>query len=621
MMDNRMQTYIQQTLETELAGLSTTSHQRDRLYRNAMAGADLNSRHTAFLRPMSRVALVVALLLAMTCAAGAAFYPRIIAWFAREYGQEWGAWMENGGVALPDTSVEVNGALFTIDEVLVQDRGLYVLGSIRAEPGHMLVEQECSVHEPFGYNIHYGETAPEGTPTIAEKAAAEGCAVHYVGCDLEGIGIDGGDVLQPACWGYAAKAQKDGSIVFSMEVEADAAVRPGETYTLVLCARSWGVLEYGSIDPHDPAEKTWAFTVTPEWMEQPALTDDAGTEKEGADAVASFTTAAGGEPILSVPEAYLQTGTLPVYQAVKRDFVAAVTPEWFNTSGIRDRTARTSRNNEQSVCVVFQDDAQLVWDATSICYTMYSGTVELPQSIVTRPKPTMATAACNLASWMTFGWPETGEVYPLEHRALTQLSLVEAMQKAEALFARLGMEGYTCETALDMSLARIQEMGAKWNALIEAGHILNSPVLDYSEATAADEGYWLRYNRYGSQSDAGGMFHADVYVTVSGVAYLNVCDMYVRGDIDFTPAELVDWHTVAEALPAELAAARSPMALDSIDSIRLTWSPAPADNAQDGMVMTPVWVICFQAGGAEQGGGLYAVFDAIDGRLIGGNWM
>ncbi|MGN0778281.1 MAG: hypothetical protein ACI4MJ_03960 [Aristaeellaceae bacterium] len=181
--------------------------------------------------------------------------------------------MEQGRLALPDSSVEVNGAVFTIDEVLVGDRGLYVLGHINAEPGHMLVEQECSVHEPFGYNIHYGEAAPEGTPTMAEKAAADNCAVHYVGCSLEGIGIDGGQVLQPGCWGYAAKVHKDGSIVFSMEVEADASVKPGKAYTLVMCARSYGLLADGSIDNEALTEKTWQFTVIPAWMEQTSSDD------------------------------------------------------------------------------------------------------------------------------------------------------------------------------------------------------------------------------------------------------------------------------------------------------------------------------------------------------------
>lgn len=41
-----------------------------------------------------------------------------------------------------------------------------------------------------------------------------------------------------------------------------------------------------------------------------------------------------------------------------------------------------------------------------------------------------------------------------------------------------------------------------------------------------------------------------------------------------------------------------------------------------GMLLTPVWVINFNAGGDEQGAtGRYAIFDAIDGHLIDGNWM
>ncbi|MBQ8536619.1 MAG: hypothetical protein IJ461_04360 [Clostridia bacterium] len=215
-----------------------------------------------------RAAILLAAMLAVTCAAGAAFYPQIINWFVNHYGQAHGAWMEKGSIAIPNGSVEENGAVFTIDEVLVRGRGLYVLGTIRAEEGYILVDSQCSAQEPWGYNIHYGETAPEGTPTIYQKAEETGCAIRYVHCDLSRIGVDGGALLKPGVWGYGARVQQDGSIVFTMEVEDGMVVEPGREYTLEFCAQTYGVQADGSINEEDMTERVWQITVVPEMIDK-----------------------------------------------------------------------------------------------------------------------------------------------------------------------------------------------------------------------------------------------------------------------------------------------------------------------------------------------------------------
>lgn len=267
-MDEKMKKQIEHTLNTELSGLSTSSLQRDRLYQNAIRGERMKTESHFTFHPSRKLAILLALMMALTCVAAAAFYPQIISWFANQYGDHWVTKLEDGSVALPNSSVEVNGAVYTIDEVLVRDHGLYVLGHIKPQPGHILVEQECTIDEPFGYNIHYGEIAPDGTPTIAEKAEAEGAIVHYVGCFLDGISVDQGTVLAPDCWGYGAMVTKGGNITFSMEVEDVLVVTPGKEYTLVLSANSYGVKEDGSIDHENLTTKTWSFTVIPELLQQ-----------------------------------------------------------------------------------------------------------------------------------------------------------------------------------------------------------------------------------------------------------------------------------------------------------------------------------------------------------------
>ena len=336
-------------------------------------------------------------------------------------------------------------------------------------------------------------------------------------------------------------------------------------------------------------------------------------------------TAACAEPEIIVPEEYTRTGTLPVYAAEERDFRTLVQPEMFNSSGV----AQTVTDEPAFTAVTFQDGAQLSWYPSALYYDTYDGVCEITYELesgekytVEQPRPSLARAASDLALWMLVGWPETDAVYARERTALTEITLEQAMTRAEELFAALGMEGYVCEAALDMTVSRIHEMGEEWNALIDQGRILNNPRLDYTAATAQHEGYLLRYNRFGAQGDVAGMFHADVYVTAQGFASINLYDRYAAGEIRSTPAALVSYQAVAEALPQELQAARHPLQLGEMTRIRLTWCPVRAENAQDGMVFTPAWIISFSCTGDEQGGtGYYAIFDAVDGHLITGNWI
>lgn len=221
------------------------------------------------LRP-GRLAILAACMLALTGVAAATFYPQIAALFSDRYGQAFGTWMEQGSAAAPRETVSAGGAVFTVEEVLVRGRGLYVMGTIRPEEGFVLADADCgSAQEPWGYNVHNGETAPEGAPTIAQKAAEDGCAIRYVRCALRGIGVDGGETLLPGCWGYSIMAQRDGSFVYTLEVEDGMVVVPGSTYTMELCATVWAAGEDGALDPDTQTEQSFSVTVAPQPVSQP----------------------------------------------------------------------------------------------------------------------------------------------------------------------------------------------------------------------------------------------------------------------------------------------------------------------------------------------------------------
>lgn len=185
--------------------------------------------------------LVLVLMLALTCAAAAAFYPQIIGWFESHYGAGWGEWLQEGSVAAPQIAAEAEGAVFHVDEVLVRGRGLYVLGSIRPRDGYALADYD--------------------TPAVQ---TADDSTLRYVHCGVERIGVDGGAMLVPGCWGYAVEENSDGSIAFSIEVEDGMVVEPGTEYAIEMYALTYGANADGSVNPEDRDEAVWTFTVVPE---------------------------------------------------------------------------------------------------------------------------------------------------------------------------------------------------------------------------------------------------------------------------------------------------------------------------------------------------------------------
>lgn len=186
--------------------------------------------------------LVLTLILMFTCVAAASFYPQIIGWFTNQYGESWATWLQGGSVDVPQITAAAKGAVFTVDEVLVRGRGLYVLGSIHPEEGYAIADYDT------------------------RKAPLDDKTLRYVHCGLERIGVDGGAMLVPGTWGYATEEKKDGSIAFSIEAEDGMVVGAGTEYTLEMYAHTYGTNADGSVNPEDRQETVWTFIVHPEKM-------------------------------------------------------------------------------------------------------------------------------------------------------------------------------------------------------------------------------------------------------------------------------------------------------------------------------------------------------------------
>jgi hypothetical protein len=335
--------------------------------------------------------------------------------------------------------------------------------------------------------------------------------------------------------------------------------------------------------------------------------------------LSSATALAGNaQPEIIAPEAYTQNGTLPIYRAIEQDFTKDFIPELFNQSGIASR---------EKWGVLFKDEAQLQLSPGALYYSEYSGTFdannnqeEQDAGPAISPLAALSGEIYNLAGTALEGWPGTDEVYKLDKTALTHITLDEAKATLEALLAKLNVNGYVCDNALDMSLERIVALGNDKNAMIASGeYFTNVPPYVFTKAPAEDEGYFLSYHKPGSSDEGQGyLFRVYAYVTSRGVVKANISDMYIPGEVYFTPEKLVTPEAVMEKLPEEIAASQFPdMKVASISSLCLTYAPMRAANKADGMVLSPIWRVVYQDAQAAAGGyDCWAEFDAVDGKLL-----
>ena len=128
----------------------------------------------------------------------------------------------------------------------------------------LLPQEEDDPDTPVGtdrYNaIHPGPDAP----TYGEKAAETGAKLIYAEIAVDQIAVDGGPALSPACYGVSSHPQEDGSVLYTLEIDAGTAVTAGESYTLHLWVSHW---EYDRRDETYEGEE-WLVTVTPKAAEE-----------------------------------------------------------------------------------------------------------------------------------------------------------------------------------------------------------------------------------------------------------------------------------------------------------------------------------------------------------------
>jgi len=340
-----------------------------------------------------------------------------------------------------------------------------------------------------------------------------------------------------------------------------------------------------------------------------------------------------------LPEGYTQGAPLPVYRAVERTqqqlpLFERYEPEWLNPSGVATRENQTRHGRYDHV--VFQDGAELSVDTSVLLYEekdgaylfFYADDPDNPEGPI--PMESYAAGIGRLVDEALFYQhipkdPFSAELTRMAQEALvpertelTGITLSQAQKQVEAVLDKLGLTGYAPSFSLDLSVERIHALG-EWreqllllenrNAQGKKNH--RDREHDFTQATEADEGFYLRFERRldGVRLQKKGSFSVVAFVNAQGIASLIVRDFCGAGDVYERPSRLLTSEEALECLKRD-----RPQHAPVIQ-MELCYTPARASQKKDGLVLAPTWYIVYDLG-LEDGLTGWACYSAIDGTLL-----
>ncbi len=541
-------------------------------------------------RISATLVLAIVLGMAMIGTAYAIFSSQVADFFARYWNQELGKSLQQGKIARIGESVTVGDVTITLDEVVYKDRALYGVGTVRP-----IREGDVLVPEEFANNPEYFPMNEEAQAIVTEAKASGGRLLTTTSMPLK-VGVDEGTLLTPGCIGYYDIRSADGCLTFSFEASDGFAVSEGTSYQIQM--ESWveQLDEQGRKVDGTMQRNVWTISCVPEFIAEPAAqASEPAVIIKGRDSYE-----------LVIPQAFRETGTLPVYRAVETDFTSSVDPAWFNATGVASGAGTAEIRFADHAILNLSPEALFYYEFTDDNYT------EAPSNVIVD------------RAWVRNWKGHQGE-FTLDRTELTGITLAGAQAQAEAMMAQLGIDAnqYICTEALDLSLDRIRAMGAIWEQAIKDGTFLtddNYQPYDYSAIPAGEEGYYLAYNPLGvDTTPAGGRYSVIFFVNSRGIVYAAVRNQFTCGETVSTPESLITPDAAIAELTEELGRSLSWYDRD-IKSIRmaaLTYEAVRAENKADGMVFVPVWMILYQdASAAASESTCYALINAVDGTLI-----
>lgn len=523
---------------------------------------------------------------------------QVAEFFGLHWNQELGESLKEGKIAQIGESVTIGDVVFTLDEIVYKDRALYGVGTAR--PLH---ENDVIVPMDIAENPEYF-TISEEARALVEKAKASGGRMLTTDSMPTKIGVDGGTMLTPGCIGYYDLVNGDGSVTFSFEASDGFAVNEGTSYQILMESWVWQMNENGEKIDGTRIQCDWTVSCVP------TVLNPFGEKTE----TSLVTVVEQDGYALMVPEAYRETGTLPVYRAVEADFTKTVNPEWINGTGAKDGGDTIDIRLKDDRDVLFANHARLYLSPEALFYKEYADDAYADSD----------SGVIVEIMWVR-EWKNYRGEFTLEKTELSGITLAEAQTQAEELMEKLGIacNQYICDEALDMSLERIQTMGAIWEKAIVDGELLvddDYQPYNYSAISASEEGYYLHYSPLGVETTAaGGRYGAIFYVNSRGIVYANVRNWFNRGELVSMPESLITPDAAIQKLAEELGRSLSwyDKEIKSIQQAALTYEAVRADNKADGMVFVPAWMILYQDTSAvRQNYSCYALINAVDGTLI-----
>ena len=535
---------------------------------------------------------------------------QVAEFFGQHWGHDYGDWLQGGKVAQIGETVTLGGVDFTLDEVVYRDRGVYGVGTARVKSDKDVLLPMDLVDGWDLEEVSQGEEAQ----TLIRLAKEKNGRMLSIDCYPQRIGVDNGSMVNSGDVGMYNLRNEDGSITFSFET-GGYALEDGTTYQLELSIDVDEWTEAGMVEEDKVEPQTWTVSFEPVVIQETAVPE---TSTQVPVEAAQMT----GYEIL-VPSSYQETGTMPVYQAVENDFMTTVQPEWFNQSGIaKEEKAKKSSG------WTFNDHAEMSVSSEAIWYAEYTDelfdynwkereTYNPDVKPMMMPRQALSQGIAHIASSVYAGHDDYVQGVTLEREQLTLISLGEAKQIAEALFEKLGLQGYELAWALDMNLDRIHTLGEAYNRFwFEGEGYTNSPRQDYATATAEDEGYFLYYTPLGVDNISDGRHQITLFITSRGIVYANIVSTYNRGEEMYTPEKLISPEEAVTLLYAEAAKSRDGIKVKSIERVALTYVAVRAENKQDGMVFAPVWQVLFKEEGRGEEYISWAEFNAVNGTMI-----
>ena len=594
---------VQEAMNSALSGLQEDPWLTQRVLANAKGEEPVKRKIS--------LALVLGIvgIIAVMGTTYALFSSKVAEFFDRHWGHDYGDWLQGGKIAQIGDTFTLGDVNFTLDEVIYRDRRLYAVGTAR-------VMNDKDVLVPMdvvdGWELEEVMQGDEAQSLI-RQAKETGGRMLCIDCAPERIGVDNGSMVNAGDVGMYNLRNEDGSITFSFET-GGYALEDGTTYQMELSIDVDEWTEAGRAE-NDPVDyQTWTVSFQPIVMME---TD----EPENPIQMSSEAVQQTGYEIL-IPSSYQETGMMPVYQAIETNFTKTMQPEWFNKSGV------AKKEGKKSVSLTFYDHAQLVYGRDSIWYAEYTDelfdynwrereTYNPDVKPMMLPKQALSQGITYMAGQVYSGHEDFTKGVVFEHDKMTHLSLKDALQTADTLFEKLGLQGYELAWKLDMNLDRIQTLGEAYNHYwFEGEGYSNAPRLDYVAATTEDEGYFLVYTPLGVDNVCDGRHQITLFVSSRGIVYANIVSAYSRGEETYTSGHLITPENAVTRLYTEAEKSRDNIQVKSIERVALTYVAVRAENKKDGMVFAPVWQVLFKEEGEDEEYTSWAEINAINGSLI-----